>query len=98
MRQSHLVAQVLIQWDFLDNAIATWEDVLEIQQSFLEFNLEDKVACNGGSFVTCKSNDNNIDVELDVESKTVTKDPCGQRLRKSMRRRRDNVFLRDYVL
>ena len=47
--------------------------------------------------VTCKSNDISIDAELDVEGKIVTKDPGVQRPKKSMRWRRDNVFLRDYV-
>ena len=67
MHHSKSVPQVLIQWDSLGPSTATWEDVQEIQESFSEFNLENKVALDGGSIVTCTGRN----VEFDKEGKLV---------------------------
>lgn len=67
MRHSKSVPQVSIQWDSLGPSAATWEDVQEIQESFSEFNLENKVALDGGSIVTCTGRN----VEFDKEGKLV---------------------------
>jgi len=90
MRHSYPVPQVLIQWDSLDVAAATWEDVDEIKDSFLEFNVEDRVLCNGGSIVMCKKNESVKNVKLEVALHQ--KITCTGQL-KSMRRKRDNGFL-----
>jgi len=71
MRSSQPVLQVLIQWESLDLATTTWEDVDEIQDSFPEFNLKAKVVVSRGSIVTCKEKESQINVELDVGNKLV---------------------------
>nr|KYP54676.1 Retrovirus-related Pol polyprotein from transposon 17.6 [Cajanus cajan] len=99
MRNSKSIPQVLIQWDSLGSSAATWEDVKEIRESFPQFNLEDKVAFDGGSIVTCSGNVE----ERDKEGKVVTQrnhvasDPQDEGLRKSMRQRRENVLWKDFV-
>lgn len=50
----------------------------------------------------CKNNESIINDKLDVKGKSVTqdnmtRDPYGKGHRKSMRRKKENVFLRDYV-
>jgi hypothetical protein len=42
-RHNKPVSQVLVQWDVTDLDDATWEDILDIQGSYPQFNLEDKV-------------------------------------------------------
>nr|KYP59123.1 hypothetical protein KK1_014552 [Cajanus cajan]KYP59152.1 hypothetical protein KK1_014583 [Cajanus cajan] len=103
MRQSQSIPQLLIQWDSLDVAAATWEDTAEIQESFPDFNHEDKVVCKGGSIVTCKKNVSLRNAERSGEKKLVTpqdhvaNDQQGNGRRKSMRSKRENVFLQAYV-
>lgn len=53
MRHSKSVPQVSIQWDSLGPSAATWEDVQEIQESFLEFNLKDKVVSWREEMLSC---------------------------------------------
>nr|KYP41303.1 Transposon Ty3-G Gag-Pol polyprotein [Cajanus cajan] len=68
MRHSKPVPQILIQWGSLGPSTSTWEDVQEIQDSFPEFNLDDKVAFDGGSIITCTGRND----EVDKERKMVT--------------------------
>ncbi|WVZ16991.1 hypothetical protein V8G54_009973 [Vigna mungo] len=102
--KSQPIPQILIQWESLDATAATWEDVAEIQESFPEFNLEDKVVFNGRSIVTGEKNESQTNVELNVGDKSVipenhmTGDPQGKGSRKSMRHKRENLFMKDYVL
>ena len=45
---------MLIQWQGLSPLEATWEDVSYMKTEFPNFNLEDKVAFNGGGIDTNK--------------------------------------------
>ena len=47
-RDNEDVQQVLVQWHGMSTVEATWEDVTYLQQEFPDFDLEDKVAFNGG--------------------------------------------------
>jgi len=49
--QGAYIPQILIQWNEGDRDTTTWEDVKIIQEQFLEFKLEDKVALSEGSNV-----------------------------------------------
>ncbi|GAV83386.1 Chromo domain-containing protein [Cephalotus follicularis] len=40
--------QILVQWFGLPLEEATWENVIDVQQAYPDFNLEDKVGLQGG--------------------------------------------------
>nr|KYP65516.1 hypothetical protein KK1_011752 [Cajanus cajan] len=54
LKDDQPVNQVLIQWEGLEESHATWEDYAAIKETYLDFNLEDKVDFNGGGNVICK--------------------------------------------
>jgi hypothetical protein len=59
IRGTQKINQVLVQWDQLPAAEATWEDTDALQNNFPTFNLEDKVNFNGEGIVM-KPNANNL--------------------------------------
>nr|KYP41515.1 hypothetical protein KK1_037100 [Cajanus cajan] len=99
MRHSKSIPQVLIQWDSLGPSSATWEDVKEIRESFPHFNLEDKVAFDGGSILTCAENVEERDKEGQVvmQKSHVASHLQAKGLRKSVRQRRENALWKDFV-
>jgi len=48
------IPQVLIHWQNTPPHAATWENVSNIEEAFLSFNLKNKVASNGEGIVTGK--------------------------------------------
>jgi hypothetical protein len=45
---SRFVEEILVKWKHLQTDDATWEDVMALQERFINLNLEDKVPLNGG--------------------------------------------------
>ncbi|KAD2393577.1 hypothetical protein E3N88_40554 [Mikania micrantha] len=56
-RANNSVSQVLVQWEGLNQAEATWEDLVSVQQSFPTFHLEDKVVFKEGGNVVNEDKD-----------------------------------------
>lgn len=99
LRNNQHVPQVLVHWEGLPGSEATWKDWVPLHHAYPSLNLEDKVVFNGGSFVTCTSND----YELDKKRKLVRakghveSNPQDEDRRKSVRQKKENVLLKDYV-
>ena len=51
------VLQLLIQWEATEAKDATWEELQDIRESYLQFNLEDNVVFDGEGNVTCIKNE-----------------------------------------
>ncbi|KAJ1377098.1 Retrotransposon gag domain [Sesbania bispinosa] len=69
----------------------------KLKQSYPKFNLEDKVAVKEGSIVTSVKNDSKMAGELVNRDGHVASDAKNKELRKSSRKRRESVKLRDYI-
>ena len=50
-RQHQAITQVMVYWEGLSPADATWEDMDELKLRFPRFNLEDKVGFKEGQLV-----------------------------------------------
>lgn len=50
-RQHQAITQVMVHWEGLSPAYATWEDMDELKLQFTRFNLEDKVGFKKGQLV-----------------------------------------------
>ncbi|KAJ1415172.1 Chromo-like domain superfamily [Sesbania bispinosa] len=97
VRNGKEVEQLLIKWDTLSIADNSWEDLEAMQQSYPEFNLEDKVAVKEGSIVTRVKDDSKMAGELVKQVGHVASDAEGKEVRKSSRKRMESVKLRDYI-
>jgi hypothetical protein len=53
-RNNQAATQVLIHWEGLPPADATWEFTDELKLRFPTFNLEDKVGFEGGQLLSAK--------------------------------------------
>jgi hypothetical protein len=90
LRNGHTVPQVLVQWENMSTAAATWEDVDQFKLNFPSFNLEDKVIFNGGSIVMDENNPNelsNDSVAITAAERTKKSGPVNVELRRSKRER-----------
>ncbi|KAJ1443189.1 Chromo-like domain superfamily [Sesbania bispinosa] len=85
VRNGKEVEQLLIKWDTLSIADNSWEDLEAMQQSYPEFNLEDKVAVKEGSIVTRVKDDSKMAGELVKQVGHVASDAEGKEVRKSSR-------------
>ncbi|PNY08214.1 Ty3/gypsy retrotransposon protein, partial [Trifolium pratense] len=61
------VNQVLVQWQGLEAALATWEDTADMLMHFPNFNLEDKIDVNGGSNVRNMANNEQQMIDNDED-------------------------------
>ena len=53
--QGQSVTQLLVWWQGLLPTDATWEDKVEFQRAYPDFNLEDKVVVDGGGIDTSEA-------------------------------------------
>jgi hypothetical protein len=93
LRNGHTIPQVLVQWENMSTAAATWEDVDQFKLNFPSFNLEDKVIFNGGSIVMDENTPNelsNDSVANTAAEKTKKSGPVNVELRRSKRERTRN--------
>ncbi|WVZ04846.1 hypothetical protein V8G54_018192 [Vigna mungo] len=89
VRNGKQVEQRLVQWDSLSEAENSWEDLVELQQSYPNFNFVDKVAVKEGSTVTRVGERGNGGRH--VASKAQNDD-----IRKSTRKR-ESIKLKEFV-
>lgn len=97
-RNDKEISQVQVQWNSFIQEDNSWEDVDEMQKSYPEFNLEDKVVVKGKGNVTCEMEGgilarNSVSKEVHMAA-----DPHSMGVRKSTRTRRENIRLRGYTL
>jgi len=91
-RLETMMPQLLIQWENMEAKDATWEDLQEIRESYPYFNLEDKVVFDGeGNVIGVRSEEN-------VTSNAVREKVHAGGIRKSNRRKRENIKLKDYSM
>ncbi|WVZ05912.1 hypothetical protein V8G54_019258 [Vigna mungo] len=90
VRNGKQVEQRLVQWDSLSEAENSWEDLVELQQSYPNFNFVDKVAVKEGSTVTRVGEKGNGGRH--VASKAQNDD-----IRKRTRMKRESIKLKEFV-
>ena len=95
-RNDKEISQVQVQWNSFIQEDNSWEDVDEMQKSYPEFNLEDKVVVKGMSNVTRVKEGSEKAGEFVKHHGHVSNDEESKEVRKSSRERRESVKLCDY--
>jgi len=69
-RKTQTITQVLVHWDGLSPANATWKYIDELKLRFPQFNLEDKVGLKGGQLLPAEE-DNEEEIRFLIQTKIV---------------------------
>ncbi|CAL5199682.1 unnamed protein product [Lathyrus oleraceus] len=98
---SNIISQVLVQWENMTPAEATWEDFDETLDIFPNLNLEDKVVINGDGIAMKKNRESMISAKSATrdpqENNSVSTEPKMMEPRKGLRTRTTSTKLRDHV-
>ena len=99
VKGSTLIPRVLIQWKGCSTTETTWEDVAEIQASYPQFNLEDKVPFKGeGNVMNLPGNGRAESTKERENEKLVTNGPRNVCVRKGSRVCLANSMLRGFCV